>query len=169
MDLHLGSQHWKAHRPVWRAAAVAGLIGGATLMVLELLWSATSGASPWIITNQIAGIGLGADIARSADFSASVVAVALVIHYALGVVFGCILAAMLSLLHLEDRPGMEVAAGAVFGTLLYIVGFYGMASLYPWFADLRGLETYIGQVIFGMVVAFTYWKLTEDNNAHTGV
>jgi hypothetical protein len=37
MELHLGSHHREARTPDWPVAAATGFVGGATLMVLELL------------------------------------------------------------------------------------------------------------------------------------
>ena len=162
MELHLGSHHWVARTPDWPIAAVAGFVGGAILMVLELLWSVTGGANPWIIANKIAGIFLGPDVAQSSDFSTGAVAVALATHYVLGIVFGCVLAIILAGLHVEDRLGMGLALGAVFGTLLYLFSFFVMTQVYPWFAEARNLETYIGHLIFGMVVGFTYCKMKRQ-------
>src|SRR6478609_12069025 len=124
MELHLGSHHWEARTPDWPVAAVAGFVGGAALMVLELLWSVTGGTNPWIIAHKIAGIFLGADTAQSSDFSTSVIAVALGTHYVLGIVFGCVLAAILAGLHVEDRMGMALTVGAVFGAFLYLFSFF---------------------------------------------
>jgi hypothetical protein len=162
MELHLGSHHWEARTPDWPVAAVAGFVGGAVLMVLELLWSVTGGTNPWIIAHKIAGIFLGADIAQSSDFSMSVVAVALGTHYVLGIVFGCVLAAILAGLHVEDRMGMALTVGAVFGAFPYVFSFFVMTRFYPWFADARNLETFIGHLIFGMVVGFTYCKMKRQ-------
>jgi len=162
MELHLGSHHWEARMPDWPAAAVSGFVAGATLMVLELLWAATGGQNPWIVSHKIAGIILGSDVAQSADFSIGVVALALAIHYVLGIVFGCILAVIISTSHFEDSLGMVLTIGALFGMVLYVFSFYMMTRAYPWFVDMRGLETFIGHVIFGMVAGFIYWKMKRQ-------
>lgn len=162
MELHLGSHHWEARTPDWPVAVVAGFVGGATLMVLELLWSVTGGTNPWIIAHKIAAIFLGPDIAQSSDFSVGIVATALGTHYGLGIVFGCVLAAVLAGLKVEARLGMALIGGAVFGALLYVFSFFVMTRFYPWFADARNLETFIGHVTFGLVVGFTYCRMKRQ-------
>jgi hypothetical protein len=124
MELHLSSHHWQARTPDWPVAVAAGFVGGATLMVLELLWSVTGGINPWVIAHTIAGIFLGSGVAQSSEFSKNVVAVALGTHYVLGIVFGCVLAAILAGLHVEARLGMALAIGAAFGTLLYVFSLF---------------------------------------------
>jgi len=162
MELHVGSHHWEARMPDWPVAAVSGFVAGATLMVLELLWSATGGQNPWIVSHKIAGIVLGPDVAQSSEFSIGVVALALAIHYVLGIVFGCILAAIISTSHLDDSPGMVLTIGALFGMALYVFSFYVMTRAFPWFVDMRGLETFLGHVLFGMIAGFTYWRMKRQ-------
>ena len=162
MEIHLGNRHWDAHTPDWPAALIAGFLAGALLMVLEFLWAATGGDDPWAVAHKVAGITLGHDIATTADFSASVITVALITHYVLGMLFGCILAMVLSAFRLEASPGMAFGIGAVFGIALYFFNFYAMAKAYPWFVEMRTLETFIGHVIFGMVAGFLYWKMQRQ-------
>lgn len=35
MELHMQSHHWERRMPDWLAASVAGLVGGALVIVLE--------------------------------------------------------------------------------------------------------------------------------------
>lgn len=159
MELHLGKRHWEAHTPDWPAALIAGFLAGALLMVLEFLWAVTGGNEPWSIAHKVAGITLGHDVATTSGFSTGVIATALLTHYVLGMLFGCILAAILSAFRMDDSPGMAFAVGAAFGMVLYLFNFYVMAKAYPWFVDMRTLETFIGHVIFGMMAGFAYWRM----------
>lgn len=148
--------------PDWPAALVAGFLAGALLMILEMLWAMTGGGDPWAVAHKVAGIALGADAATGSEFSVSIVAIALATHYVLGMLFGCILAIILSALRLDDSPGMAFTVGGAFGIMLYVFNFYVMAKAYPWFIEMRTLETFIGHVIFGMMAGFVYWKLRRQ-------
>lgn len=159
MELHLGNRHWEAHTPDWPAALIAGFLAGALLMILELLWAVSGGNDPWLVAHKVAGITLGQNVATTSEFSIGVIATALITHYVLGMLFGCILAAILSAFRLDDSPSMAFAIGAAFGIVIYIFNFYVMAKAYPWFVDMRTLETFIGHVIFGMTAGFAYWKM----------
>lgn len=162
MDLHLHSYE-RQHQPDWAAAAVAGLAAGAVLMVLELLWSTlVSGESPWAVSYMISAIVTGPETLQSTDFSVTVVAVALAAHYALGVLFGLVLAAIIVPFRLDSTMGMVLLAGAVFGVVLYLLNFYGMTRFFPWFAELRGAPTVITHLIFGITAAFLYWKFNRQ-------
>lgn len=162
VELHLGKHHWEAHMPDWPAALVAGFLAGALLMILEMLWAMTGSGDPWAVAHKVAGITLGADVATASGFSVSIVTIALLTHYVLGMLFGCVLAMMLSAFRLDDSPGMAFALGGAFGIVLYVVNFYLLSRAYPWFIDMRTLETFMGHVIFGMVAGFVYWKMRRQ-------
>jgi hypothetical protein len=160
MELHMHSHHLEARAPDWPAAAVAGFVAGAILMVLELLWSLmTPGASPWAMSHKIAAIVMGPGALQSSDFSIGVVAIALVTHYVLGIVFGLVLAAIIAPFHFDSSTGMLVLVGAVFGALIYLVDFYGMVRMFRWFSDMRSWETLVAHLVFGIAAALMYWQL----------
>ena len=162
MELPRRSLHWERRAPNWVVAAVSGLAAGAVLMVLDLLWSSiVDNGGPWRTSHMIAPIFLGADVVQSTgfNFSIGVVAIALAVHYALGIAFGLVLAAIMAPLHLDATVRRALATGAVFGLILYVVNFFGLARWFPWLADLRGWATVAAHMVFGMVAALLYWKL----------
>ena len=160
MEHHMHSHHWEARVPDWTVAAISGFVAGAVVMVLELLWASLAvGISPWGITHKVAAIAMGSGSLQSAEFSLGVVATALGTHYVLGIVFGVILAAIIAPFHFDSSAGMVLTVGALFGLALYLLNFYGMVRLFPWFADMRGWATLATHLIFGMVAAFMYFKM----------
>jgi hypothetical protein len=157
MELHMQSHEWRRRLPDWPTAVSAGLVGGAVLMVLELMWSTSvSGASPWLTSHLIAAIVLGPETLQSSTFSLGVVAVALATHYVLGIIFGLALAVIVAGFNYESSPAMLQTIGLVFGAALYLLNFYGMAAFFPWIAELRGWATFIGHLVFGLTVVLTY-------------
>lgn len=161
MELPLTTLHWERRAPNWIVAAVSGLAAGAVLMVLDLIWSSiVDPGGPWRTSHMIAPIILGTDVARTKfNFEHHVVAIALAVHYVLGIAFGLILASIMAPLHLDARMGRALATGAVFGALLYVFNFFGMVRWFPWLADLRGWPTLGAHLVFGMVAAWLYWRL----------
>jgi len=164
MDLPVRSLLWERRAPNWAVAAVSGFAAGAVLMVLDLLWSSIVTGGPWRTSHMIAPIFLGADTVRSAGFNFSfrVVAIALALHYALGIAFGLVLAAIMAPLHLDATVRRALVTGAVFGLILYVVNFFGMVHWFPWLADLRGWATVAAHLVFGIVAALLYWKLERS-------
>lgn len=162
MELQLHLHRWGRNRPDWTAAAVSGFAAGAILMVLELAWAATmSGNGPWRTPQLVAALVLGPDtLAASAySFSVRVAALALVIHYALGILFGLVLGYVIAGFHYETSLGVMPLFGAGVGVLLYLVNFYVLTQLTPWFAELRGWPTLFAHIVFGVSTALLYWQL----------
>jgi hypothetical protein len=161
MDTSLGMRSWSWRSPDWAAAAVAGLAAGAVLMVLDLLWSSIfTPEGPWRTSHMIAPIFLGRSaVGAGYSFSITVVSIALVTHYVLGVIFGLIMAAVLAQLRLDRKPGQAACAGAIMGLVLYLVNFDLLVVFFPWLAWLRGWDTVAAHVVFGVVAAYLYWRL----------
>ena len=156
----LGSLQPAQQAPDWPAAAVAGLAAGAILMLLDLFWAtAVMDTSPWVTSRKIAAIFLGPDTLKSTSFSVGVVALALAVHYTLGVFSGLVLAAIYSNLRYGATIGMDLLVGAAFGLVIYFVNFYLLAYFFPWFAETRGMHTFLAHLVFGMSAAFLYWRL----------
>jgi hypothetical protein len=155
--------HWEHRLPDWPAAAAAGFAAGATVMVLELLWTSFAGSTdPWQITRLIAAILMGPGPLQTAGFDALVVGVALLIHYGLGVVFGLVLAWIIAGFHFDTSPALMLAVGAVFGLVLYLIDFYVMVRVFPWFEPLRGWPMVVAHLVFGIVAALMYWRLDRQ-------
>ncbi len=164
MQRYLHFPHLRMQQPDWIAALVAGIVAGAVLMVLSLLWSATDMTShPWILARRIAAITMGQQVLGEADFSAAVVAVMAFTHYGLGVIFALILSVIVAALRLDGSPSKVVTVGALFGLALYLVNFYLLADSFPWFVDMRGGVTLLAHLIFGMLAAGVYWKLEKNS------
>jgi hypothetical protein len=160
MESPMRSHRWEARRPDWAAAAVAGFGAGGVLMLLELFWSTLIvGSNPWGASRMVAAIVMGIDVLNSSDYSTSVLVVALVTHYVIGVALGMLLGAIIAPFHLDSSAGMVLLAGAIFGLLIYLVNFYIVVAAFPWFAAMRGWSTAVAHLIFGMTAAITYWKL----------
>lgn len=164
MELEMHSAHGARHAPDWQVAAVAGFAAGAVLMVLELFWAAALGnEGPWRISHLVAALVMGPGIlqATAPSFDLAVVSVALVTHYVLGIVFGLALGYIIAGLRREATAGRAEWIGALFGVALYVINFYGLAQLFPWFVELRGWSTLIAHLVFGLTAALLYWKLAR--------
>jgi cytochrome c oxidase subunit II len=162
MELPLRSLDREHRAPNWLVAAVSGFAAGAVLMVLDMIWSSmVAGGGPWQTSHMIAPIFMPEIVQQSPayHFSFRVVAVALAVHYVLGIAFGLVLAAIMTPLRLDSSATKALLTGAVFGVALYLVNFYGMVRLFPWLAELRGWATLAAHLVFGVVAALLYWNL----------
>jgi hypothetical protein len=157
----------RRRQPDWPAACVAGLVAGAVAMIIDLLWTTLMQAgNPWHTSHLVAAMLLGPDLLQGPTqaFHANVVAVALLIHYGLGIVFGCMVAFLVSGLRQESSLPMLEVVGGLFGIALYFVNFYVMASVFPWVAELRSGAYLVEHMVFGMVAAAAYWRLAGSRH-----
>jgi hypothetical protein len=164
MELRLHLRRWERREPDWAAAAVAGFAAGAVLMVLELAWAALSASDgPWRISQLVAALVLGPGTLQVSahSYDTGIVAIALAIHYLLGVGFGLMLGFILAGARYDTQLGVMLAIGAAFSVLLYLFNFYILTRALPWFTELRGWRTVLAHVIMGLAAALFYWKLAR--------
>lgn len=162
MDTLLGLRSWKWRATDWTAAAVSGFAAGAVLMVLDLFWSAMFNPDgPWRTSHMIAPIFIGSNSLQTSGygFNLGVVAIALITHYVLGIIFGLGVAAILVQLRLDSTPGLALVAGATLGVALYLINFEVLVGFFPWLVALRGADTVGAHVVFGIVAALLYCRL----------
>ncbi len=122
-----------------------------------------SDAGAWRIPQLVAALVLGAGSLQAPgdSFSIPVVALALTIHYALGIAFGLVLGWVIAGFHWETSVPVMQLFGVGVGVLLYFFNFHVLTQLTPWFAELRGWPTFLAHVLFGVSTALLYWKLAR--------
>ncbi len=167
MELEVQSHRWVSRKPDWAAAVVSGLVAGAVAMVIDLLWTTLMlRVNPWHTSHLVAAmvLGPGALAGNTNAFDIGIVAVALLTHYGLGILFGCIVAYVVTGFHYEGSlPVLEVVGG-VLGMLLYFFNFYIMTQVFPWVAELRSGAYFCEHFVFGMTAAMVYWKFARPRN-----
>ncbi|OJA70852.1 hypothetical protein BGV71_26565 [Burkholderia ubonensis] len=159
MQLHMHSHHYVHRIPVWRAAVIGGCVAGAVFLVIQVV-AAAIGHDAWAPLRMIAAIYFGDDaLAPSATVEVGILLAALGVHFALSIVFALILAVIIACFSLDSSVEMASVTGAVFGVLLYVVNYYGMTQLFPWFADARGWVSALDHIVFGLIVSDAYMRL----------
>lgn len=168
MELRLRLHHWEGRSPDLTAAAVAGFAAGAVLMVLELAWAAVFRSDAlWRIPQLVAALTLGPYTTLHAPahvFDPTIVGVALLTHYALGIGFGIVLGAVIAGYHYDNDDGGGVSLpviGALFGAALYVVNFYGLTEAWGWFTEMRAWGTFVAHLAFGVTAAVLYGRLAH--------
>ena len=140
----------------WKTAAWAGVAGGAVFLVMEmmLVWLAM-GESPWAPPRMMAAMVMGQGVLPPpATFDAVIVAVAMLVHFALSVAYGLLLGWIVHRMGM----GMALLTGAVFGLVaIYLVNFHLIApAVFPWFTMAQNWISVLSHVVFGLVVAGVY-------------
>lgn len=144
----------------WRAAVIAGLLaGGLTMLLRMILWAAVAGGSMWTPFYHAAAILLGPDSFSPAGApDPGIVAVGLLVHMALSLFYTLILAFII------HRWGLIVGilGGAMFGLALYVINYYSLTYLFPWFFPLRSWLVLTSHIFFGAVAGGLYEALERD-------
>ena len=138
----------------WGPAIWSSVIAGVVFAVIEvvLAW-AVKGQSPWAPLHMIGAIGLGPDaLTPMGTFDLKIIGVAVLIHFALAIVYGVILAFII------QRLGMTAAVvvGALYGLALYFINFYGFTRWFPWFADARDWVSILSHIVQSGLMAWLY-------------
>ena len=141
------------------AAIWAALIAGAVFLMLEMIMVPVfMGESPWGPPRMIAAIGMGkAVLPPPATFDVGIIMVAMLIHFALSVV----LAFLFAFIARGRTVAVATMMGATFGLVVYVVNFYGMTALFPWFAMGRGWIGIFAHVMYGAVLGFVYASIAQ--------
>ena len=142
-----------------KAALWAALIAGAAFMMLEMIMVPVfMGGSPWGPPRMIAAMGMGEGVLPPpATFDAVIMMVAMVIHFGLSV----ILAFVFAFIARGRDFGMAIGLGIVFGLVVYLVSFYGMTAIFPWFAMARNWVSIFAHVVYGAVLAWVYVSIAR--------
>lgn len=152
--------------PDLAAAVTAGLIAGTIMMLLQIVMSPLfldQGA--WFHARLIAAIPLGADVLAVRGADASVAVAALVVHYALSIIYAVVAAVVLD----RVRFWPAVTLGAVGGFALYLINYYGFTNVFEWFVASRNWVTTFTHISFGIGLAAAYKALERPvrHRVHT--
>ncbi len=144
----------------WRAAVIAGLLAGALTMLLQMiLWVTVTGGSLWTPIYHASALLLGPDsFAPAGAPDGGIVAVGLLVHMLLSLVYTLLLAFII------HRWGLIVGivGGALFGVALYLINYYSMTYLFPWFFPIRSWLVLAAHIFFGAAAGGIYEALERD-------
>lgn len=165
-SLHFGDIHWAipgSHISA-RAVLLAGLASGAVyLAALAILMPLFLGASPWAVPRVIAAMTQGAAVLTPIDtFDLSVLLAAVVVHFALSMVY----ALLFAFIGKGHSITADAIAGMVFGLALYVVNYYLFTMLFPWFEQMRNWVTVVAHLAYGGVLGTVYAAYASGRIGH---
>jgi len=136
------------------AAVGASLAAGSVFLTLLVAFSVGLYDEPvWKIPQMIAAT-VGSAPARLFEPGVALLGVGL--HFALALLYGLAFAGLTADLR------RTATLGIVFGIALYFVNLHGFTYLFPWFTELRTLDTLAAHALFGLLLANLYRNLAED-------
>uniref|UniRef100_UPI003F496801 hypothetical protein n=1 Tax=Cupriavidus yeoncheonensis TaxID=1462994 RepID=UPI003F496801 len=166
MELHMHSHQFARRAPDWRAAAVGGFFGGVVILVLGGLALWATGGSPEEALRRISAVMLGRDVlSQPAAIDAGIALSALIVHIALSIVMGLVLATIMAPFSLDSSVGMASVVGILFGVAMYWFNFHAMTHAFPWFVDARGWLALAFNIVFGLIAAEAYLRIERRGAA----
>ncbi|MGI8561871.1 MAG: hypothetical protein ACR2J7_10675 [Luteimonas sp.] len=149
------NEHTMRHSAISTKAVIwSGLIAGAVFMMLEMVMVPMFlGGSPWGPPRMIAAIAMGEGVLPPpATFDMTILLVAMVVHFVLSLVLAFIFAFIAK----GRTAGSAALIGGVFGLVVYLVMFYGMTAVFPWFEAARTWVTIFVHIVFGVLLGWVY-------------
>lgn len=123
----------------------AGVI--ATVVQIVLWWLASVPVAETLSRDarMTAAMLLGPAVLQPRALSWEILLVATLIHFALSVAYALLPSHVAG--RLRFRPALVIGAG--YGLVIYGVNLYGVAVLFPWFAETRDWVTLVTHLVFG--------------------
>lgn len=147
----------------WKAVIGSGVIAGLVFLMLEMIMVPLFlDGSPWGPPRMIAAMVMGEGVLPPpATFAFGIVMVALLIHFALSIVYAIAFDWVLG--GIQKIP--LIAVGALFGLALYLVNFYIFTEVWPWFAMARNWVSIFAHIVYGAVLAWSFKAIAQHDRA----
>lgn len=138
------------------AAMGAGVFAGTLFLMMMLAFSAAIyGEPPTVLLRMIAATVRGpAALSADEQYDMAFATLGLTLHYAFAVLYALAFVGVM----VECRRALAPWLGLAFGAFLYALNLHGFTMLFPWFADLRTLDTLVAHLVFGFLLSQSYWS-----------
>lgn len=143
------------------AAIWAGLIAGVVFLVFQMIMVATIyNDSIFLVFRWAAAIVLGTGVLppEASGFSFGIFIMGLLLHLGLSVLYSLLIAFII------HRWGLVVGivGGAFIGLALFMVNYYTMTILFPWFYVASRPAMMLGHMLFGAIAGGIYEGLEVE-------
>lgn len=151
-----------------KSAVTAGLIAGIAFLAVEMVsMTLAAETDAWLPVRLIASLLIGKDVMLSAllyglitpetpaIFTIGVLVMALLLHLTMSVVLSTIIGALCRVKNI----GLAISIGAGCGLAIYLINFYGISAIYPWFEKGRGVISLFSHIVYGTTSAYVFVKM----------
>lgn len=155
--------HAHGHGFDWSAAIWAGVVAGIVFMLLEMIVNPLMGAAPtpWAPVRMMGAVLLGKGaLPPPPTFDLGIFMAAMGVHAFTSIVSAIVIAFVIQRL----STGTAILVAALLGVALYLLVFYALTPVFPWFAMARGWMQIAFHLIFGALVG--WWYKTRAKPAH---
>jgi len=138
--------------------ALAGLAGGAAMMLVAALLVGARGADIWLQAKAVASLVLGSAALAPAGFALVPVLVGTIIHLAVSALLGALFEiGSRRIARLPSDFGVPAVTGLAYGLLIWLAAYFVVApALSPLFLAIYAPALIIQHVVFGTIAGMTY-------------
>lgn len=137
----------------YHRAVQVGLGSGLVLLVAAMAIMFLIGQSPWEPVRMSAGILLGPEaLSPVSPMDLGLFLTGLLVHFGLSVAYALAITAIV-----WRMPRTKaIAVGVSLGLFIYILNFYFLIALFPWFAEVRNIISLALHLAFGGLVGYLF-------------
>lgn len=141
----------------WSAAVWAGVIAGIVFLVANFIASAVAQDNADVTIRLVASLVLGSGVLFD-EPTVGVILVGIVVHFILSILFALLIAIVI------HRWGLIVGivGGGLLGLALYIINFFALSAIFPWFYAVTGWVMALSHILFGAVAGGAYEALEVE-------
>lgn len=145
---------------------VGGIVAAIGMMMAEMIIAAAMGMDAFMPPRMIAGIALGKSAMEPSTPLMTAALTGMALHMLLSIVYGLIFAWLVASIRALQSTAAVIAAGAVYGLLLWLVNFYVIAppAGWVWFPTMANpVQQIISHVVgFGVVLGVYFDRLVVN-------
>ena len=155
---------------------IGGIVGGIGMMMAEMIIAALMGMDAFMPPRMIAGMALGQRAMEPSTPLMTAAPVGLLIHMMLSIIYGLILAWLVSIIPALRSTAAVIVAASFFGLLLWLGNFYVIAppAGWVWFPTMPNpVQQFIAHTLgFGTVLGvyvdrvLASWRETVPAHSH---
>lgn len=163
-----GRHQWNRWKPQpLLAGALAGLGGGAAMLVLAALLSIVLGQERWLQLKLIGGLLLGAGASATGGFAAGPVLLGLALHLAASALLGMLFALLMRWAAvLPPATSTPEIAGPLYGLLAWGIIYFALAPLaLPAILAIAAASLLIQHLVYGAITGLLYALLCPPPQA----
>jgi uncharacterized membrane protein YagU involved in acid resistance len=145
------------------AAVASGIFCGAVMLGLLIGFAnVIYGEEPWKLLRMIAATVHGREaLAPAGEFDARLALLGGLMHFLFSILYALALTGLL----VECRKALAPWLGLAFGVGLYFANLHGFTLIFPWFEELRTVDTFVAHAFFGLLITQAYAAFSEIPDA----
>jgi hypothetical protein len=143
----------------WGAALRSGLLCGALVFILSLVFSGILLKDTWFYTRLVSSLVMGLKVLLTPTaFDPGYLLLSLAVH----MVMALLIAFLIAIIVHKYGILISVVGGALIGLAIYVIGFYAFNRFFPWLPPFRSWIYMVEFVFYGAIAGGIYELLEVE-------